>query len=162
MIRSNNGINFVGTNIELKKAFGEMDEKRINDFLRELGGEWISWKRNPPLASNMGGVKEQQIRSARRIILLSLMQLLSSKTSVVMPPPGTSQKEDMYCRKQQRRVQHLSDDFWTRWRKEVLGTFQTRQKWNQTKQNFEVGDIVLVRDDAAQKKLPMENTENVQ
>ena len=42
MIRSNNGINFVGANIELKKAFGEMDEKRINDFLRELGGEWIS------------------------------------------------------------------------------------------------------------------------
>ena len=59
MIRSDSGTNFVGASIELKKAFGEMDEKRINDFLMELGGEWISWKRNPPMASNMGGVWER-------------------------------------------------------------------------------------------------------
>ena len=32
MIRSDNGTNFVGASIELKKAIGEMDEKRINDF----------------------------------------------------------------------------------------------------------------------------------
>ena len=59
MIRSDNGANFVGASTELKKAFGEMDEKRINDFFMELGGEWISWKRNPPVASNMGGVWER-------------------------------------------------------------------------------------------------------
>ena len=59
MIRSDNGANFVGASIQLKKALGEMDEKRINDFLMELGGEWISWKRNPPMASNMGGVWER-------------------------------------------------------------------------------------------------------
>ena len=56
MIRSDNGTKFVGPSIELKKAFGEMDEKRVNDFLMESGGEWISWKRNLPVASNMGGV----------------------------------------------------------------------------------------------------------
>ena len=154
-----------------------MDEKRISDFLMELGGEWISWKCNPPMASNMGGVWERQIRSARSIlsamlrnhgeslndeslrtllvevegiinsllitcesigdvnsiIPLSPMQLLSSKIRVLMPPPGTFQKEDMYCKKQWRRVQHLSNEFWTRWRKEVFATLQTRQKWNQTK-----------------------------
>ena len=33
MIRSDNGTNFVGASIELKKAIDEMDEKRINDFL---------------------------------------------------------------------------------------------------------------------------------
>ena len=64
MIRSDNGTKFVGASIELKKTFGEMDEKRINDFLMELVGEWISWKCNPPIASNMGGVSEWQIRSA--------------------------------------------------------------------------------------------------
>ena len=191
MIRSDNGTNFVGASTELKKAFGEMDEKRINDFFMELGGEWISWKRNPLVASNMGGVLEWQIRSARSIlsvmlrnhgeslsdeslcallvevegiinsrpitcesigdvnsiIPLSPKQLLSSKTRVVIPPPGTFQKEDMYCRKQWRRVQDLSNELWTRWRKEVFATLQTRQKRNQTKRNFEVGDIVLVRDD---------------
>ena len=61
MIRSDNGTNFVGGSIELKNVFGDMDEKRINDFLMELGGEWISWKRNSPMASNMGGVRERQI-----------------------------------------------------------------------------------------------------
>ena len=191
MIRSDNGTNFVGASTELKKAFGEMDEKRINDFFMELGGEWKSSKRNPPVASNLGGVLEWQIRSARSIlsvmlrnhdeslsdeslcallvevegiinsrpitcesigdvnsiIPLSPMQLLSSKTRVVIPPPGTFQKEDMYCRKQWRRVQDLSNELWTRWRKEVFATLQTRQKRNQPKRNFEVGDIVLVRDD---------------
>ena len=61
MIRSDNGTNFVGASIELRKAFGEIHEKRINDFLMELGGEWISWKHNRPMASNMGGVWEWQI-----------------------------------------------------------------------------------------------------
>ena len=166
MIRSDNGTNFVGASIEQKKAFGEIDEKRTNDFLMELGEEWKSWKRNPPMVSNMRGVWERQIRSARsicsamlgnhgeslsgellrtllvkvegiinsrpincesivdvsRIIPLSPMQLLHSKTRVAMPPPGTFQKENMYCRKQWQRVQRLSNEFWTRWRKEVFAT----------------------------------------
>ena len=122
------------------------------------------------MASNMGGVWEWQIRSARSflsamlrnhgesfsdeslctllgevegitnsrpitcesignvnsIIPLSPVQLLSSKTRVFMPPPGTFQKEDMYCRKQWRHAQHLSNKFWTRWKKDVFATLQTR------------------------------------
>ena len=73
------------------------------------------------------------------------MQLPSSKTRVVMPPPATLQKKDMYYKKQWQCVQHLSIGFWTQWRKQHLFvTLHTGQKWNQTKQNFEVGDIVLV------------------
>ena len=68
MIRSENGTKYVGASIELKKTFGEMDEKSINDFLMELVGEWMSWKCNPPMASNMGGVWERQIRSAGSIL----------------------------------------------------------------------------------------------
>ena len=45
-----------------------MDKKKINDFLMELGEEWLIWKHNPLNASNMGGVWEQQIRSARSIL----------------------------------------------------------------------------------------------
>ena len=33
-----------------------MDEKSINDFLMEMGGEWISWEHNLHMASNMEGV----------------------------------------------------------------------------------------------------------
>ena len=68
MIRSDNGANFVGASVELICAFQEMDHKKIGDFLEENCGDWMVWKRNPPNASNMGGVWERQIRSARSIL----------------------------------------------------------------------------------------------
>ena len=68
MICTDNGSNFVGANIELRKPFNEMNHAKINNFLMELGGEWITWRRNPPMASNMGGVWECQIRSACNIL----------------------------------------------------------------------------------------------
>ena len=68
LIRSDNGTNFVGASAELTKAFTEMNHQKINQFMQDNGGEWMSWKRNPPAASNMGGVWERQIRSARRIL----------------------------------------------------------------------------------------------
>ena len=37
----------------------------------------------------------------------------------------------------------------------TLVTLHTGQKWNQTKQNFEVGDIVLVCKNVIQNKWPM-------
>ena len=55
----------------------------------------------------------ESIGDVNSIIPLSSMQLLSSKTRVVMPPPVTFQTECMYCRKQWRRVQHLTNEFWT-------------------------------------------------
>ena len=83
------------------------------------------------------------------------MQLLSMKTKIVTPSPGMFQKEDMYCRKYWRWVQHICNEFWTRWKKEVFATLQSPQKWNCPKLNFQVGDIVLVRDDLMRNKWPM-------
>ena len=68
MIRSDNGTNFVDASAELIGAFQEMNHKKIGDFLEETDGDWMVLKRNPPLASNMGGVWERQIRSARSIL----------------------------------------------------------------------------------------------
>ena len=39
MIRTDNGRNFVGANIELRKGFNEMNHTKINNFLIDLGGE---------------------------------------------------------------------------------------------------------------------------
>ena len=190
-IRSDNGTNFVGADNELQRAFMEMDQQKITDFLAENGCDWIQWQRNPPTASHMGGVWERQIRSVREILQsllknnghilndeslhtllleaeaivnsrpltvenvndpdsapLSPSQLLTMKAKIVLPPPGVFQKEDLYSRKRWRRVQHLSNEFWQRWRKEFLTALQGRQKWNTVKRNFKVGDIVLLRDDA--------------
>ena len=63
---------------------------------------------------------------------------------MVMPSPGIFQKEDLYCRKQWRCVQHMCDEFWSRWRKEFYATLQARQK---VRRNFPVRDIGLVCDD---------------
>ena len=78
IIRSDNGSNFIGASTELKRAFSEMDKKKINDFLMELGGEWLIWNHNPPTASNMRGVWEWQIRSARSILAALLKQHVES------------------------------------------------------------------------------------
>ena len=67
-IRSDNGSNFVGAEQELTKAFNEMDHSKIQSFLQSNDADWITWKRNPPAASHMGGVWERQIRSARGIL----------------------------------------------------------------------------------------------
>ena len=67
-IWSDNGTNFVGAKNELQRAFKEMKHDKIKSFLQENGADWILWHNNPPGASNMGGVWERQIRSARIIL----------------------------------------------------------------------------------------------
>ena len=176
-----------------------MDHIKTYNFLKENGGEWMIWKRNPPLSSNMEGVWERQIRSARAILNsllkthgsslsdeslqtllveveaiinsrplttdvlsdvtslapLSPVNLLTMKSKAVMPPPGHFTSPDRYCRKHWRRIQHLSNEFWNRWRKEVLLTLQNRGKWNKQQRNCKVGDVVLLKEDADRNQWPM-------
>ena len=194
-IRSDNGSNFVGASAELQKAFEEMNQEQIENFMKENGGEWMRWKRNPPSASNMGGVWECQIRSTRNILAsilkthgaslndeslqtllveveaiinsrplttdllnhvdslipLSPINLLTMKSKVVMPPPGAFSPPDVYSRKHWRRVQHISNEFWSRWRKEVLVILQNRQKWNTVKRNCKIGDVVLLKETSTER-----------
>ncbi|XP_072175534.1 uncharacterized protein [Diadema setosum] len=72
--------------------------------------------------------------------------LLTMKAKVVLPPQGKFQRADLYARKWWRRVQHLTNEFWTRWRKEYLTDLQTRQKWTRPKKNLRVGDIVICKE----------------
>ena len=199
-IYSDNGGNFIGADRELKRAFMEMDDKKISSFLQKQGCDWIKWHNNPPFASHMGGVWERQIRSARAILTslvkthgqslddeslgtlitevegilnsrpltvdtlsdpasykpLSPMNILTMKSKVVAPPPGIFQQSDVYCRKRWRRVQHIANEFWARWKKEYLQSLQERQKWDTRRINFDVDDIVLVKQiDTARNQWPM-------
>ena len=72
--------------------------------------------------------------------------LLTMKTKVVLPPPGVFKSADKYSRKRWRRVQHLANEFWSRWKKEFLLTLQQRQKWSKDRRNIQVGDIVILGD----------------
>ena len=73
--------------------------------------------------------------------------ILTMKTKPVLPPPGIFQREDLYLRKRWRRVQHLSCEFWTRWKREFLHSLQERSKWTKPRRNMQVGDVVIVQDD---------------
>jgi hypothetical protein len=43
-------------------------------------------------------------------------------------------------------IQRISQDFWRRWNAEYLNTLQQRVKWNQPSPQFQVGQLVLIKD----------------
>jgi hypothetical protein len=83
--------------------------------------------------------------------ILTPNHLLTLKSKAVLPPPGVFQRNDIYCRKRWRTVQHLANEFWNKWRKEYLFNLQSRQKWTKKQRNFTIGDIVLLKDENASR-----------
>ena len=81
---------------------------------------------------------------------------LTMKSKVVMPPPGKFLRPDLYCRRRWRWVQHITNEFCSRWRKEYLQSLHERQKSNTRRRNFVIGDIVLLKTmDVSRNKRPM-------
>ena len=53
-------------------------------------------------------------------------------------------------------VQHLADEFWTRWSSDYLQNLQKRQKWESGGVTFSVGDIVLMKEsDLSRNRWPL-------
>ena len=75
------------------------------------------------------------------------------KSKVILPPPGKFMVGDLYSRKHWRRVQHLTNEFWCRWKKEFLHSMQERQKWYRPQRNLKKGDIVIVKDNDTPRNL---------
>ena len=78
---------------------------------------------------------------------LSPSQFLTIKTKVVLLLPGKFQRADVYMRRRWRRVQHLCNQFWSRWKEEYLSTLQQRPKWCQEKRNRKIDDFLLIKDE---------------
>ena len=74
--------------------------------------------------------------------------LLTMKSKIVLPPPGHFQREDLYCRKQWKRVQYLTNEFWSRWKQEFLQNLQLRHKWVHPQRNLQVNDVVISKKDS--------------
>ncbi|XP_071485997.1 uncharacterized protein [Diadema antillarum] len=74
--------------------------------------------------------------------------VLTMKSGLVLPPPGQFVKEDLYLRKRWRRVQHLVNLFWARWKKEYLHTLQARKTSSQPQPNIEANDIVILQNES--------------
>ena len=51
-------------------------------------------------------------------------------------------------RKRWKMVQLLANNFWKRYQHEYLSELQVRQKWNNTKNNMQPGDVVLLLDES--------------
>lgn len=73
--------------------------------------------------------------------------LLHLKSNILLPPPGDFDEVDGYSRKQWRRVQHLANIFWKKWRHGYLQSLQNRQKWISGRPGVDVGDVVIVMND---------------
>ncbi|XP_046701027.1 uncharacterized protein LOC124382803 [Silurus meridionalis] len=80
--------------------------------------------------------------------ILTPAALLTQKTSSVPAPAGEFGVTDLY-KSQWRQVQHLSNTFWDRWRKQFLPTLQARKKWQSTQPNIQPGSVVLLKDSQA-------------
>ena len=53
-------------------------------------------------------------------------------------------------------MQHLSIEFWVRWKKEYVSSLQKRSKWSSSHRNLACGDIVLISDqNESRNKWPM-------
>ena len=54
------------------------------------------------------------------------------------------------------RVQHIANEFLSRWGKEYLKSLQSRTKWQGRKRNFSASDVVLVlQDESVRNQWPM-------
>ncbi|XP_024118967.1 uncharacterized protein LOC112140289 [Oryzias melastigma] len=86
--------------------------------------------------------------------------ILLTQKSGVSPPLADFSEKDMFT-KQWRQVQALANQFWTRWRKEYLPCLQGRQKWTTLRKDLKVGDVVLLKDKAAERNhWPMARIKN--
>ena len=97
----------------------------------------------------------ETINDVTSLIPFSPINLLTMKSKTVMPRPGAFSFLDKYCRKHWRRVQHICNEFWNRWRKEVLLSLKSRTKWNIPTRNCKVGDKVLLKNEAECDQWPM-------
>ena len=84
---------------------------------------------------------------------LTPSHLLTTKSAVVLPPPGKFQRNDIYMRRRWRRVQYLTNLFWSRWKKEYLVSLQERVKWQQPKRYLTEGDIVILREENVRRNV---------
>lgn len=84
-MRSDNGGNFTRGEKQLREAVTEFNQGRIHEFLLAKGVEWIF---NPPAGSHFGGVWEQCIRTARKVMKALRKELASRKD-----PRGVSKPE---------------------------------------------------------------------
>ena len=117
--------------------------RAILGLLLKTHGECLDDESLLTVITEMEGILNSSLQSTS-LQPLSPVNILTMKSKVVSPPPGEFSKPDIYSRKRWRRIQHIANEFWSRWKKEYLQSLQERQKWEGKRRNFKIGDIVVV------------------
>ncbi|XP_028425847.1 uncharacterized protein LOC114549652 [Perca flavescens] len=120
----------------LSKSAGRLDDASLRTFFYEA----MSIVNSRPLTTD-------SINDPKSLEPLTPNHLLTMKSSVPLPPPGKFVAEDVYAKKRWRRVQYLTEQFWSRWKKEYLTNIILRQRWHSARRNVQIGDIVIVKED---------------
>ena len=120
----------------LDQCGSQLNEESLQTFMTEVEA-----------VVNSRPLTVENITSPDALEPLTPNHLLTGKSRVVLPPPGEFQHADLYLRKRWRRVQHLANEFWARWKKEFLQTLQLRQKWMRPRRNLQQGDVVIISND---------------
>lgn len=120
----------------LSQSSGRLDDASLRTFFYEA----MSIINSRPLTTDT-------INDPKGLEPLTPNHLLTMKSSVPLPPPGKFAPEDLYAKKRWRRVQYLTEQFWSRWRKEYLANITLRQRWRTPRRNVKIGDIVIVKEE---------------
>ena len=59
---------------------------------------------------------------------LASINILTMKSKVILPLPEVFEVLDIFSKRRWRRVQHIANEFWARWKKKFLCQLQFRQK----------------------------------
>ncbi|KAM4807850.1 uncharacterized protein WCC33_000269 [Rhinophrynus dorsalis] len=82
--------------------------------------------------------------------ILTPATLLTQKPGSIPIPPENFKSGNL-CYDLWRRVQHLANCFWNCWKMEYLSTLQGRRKWQRLNPNIKIGDLVLLKDQQAER-----------
>ncbi|XP_067949851.1 uncharacterized protein [Watersipora subatra] len=80
-------------------------------------------------------------------IVITPNHLITMKPRQAPLLPGEFDKQEIYGRKQWRKVQMFAEEFWTEWKAGYIANITKRQKWTQVKWQIQAGDLVLIVDD---------------
>ncbi|XP_059839468.1 uncharacterized protein LOC132401354 [Hypanus sabinus] len=69
------------------------------------------------------------------------------ESPALQTPSGKFMAEDLYARKRWHRVQYLTEQFWSRWKKEYPANITLRQRWHSSRRNVKIGDSVIVKEE---------------
>ncbi|XP_071830327.1 uncharacterized protein [Apostichopus japonicus] len=77
--------------------------------------------------------------------VLTPAMLLTQKVDATSAPAGNFDTPALH-KKHWKQVQCLAENFWKRWRRDYLSSFQERKKWVDRRPNLKIGNVVLLKD----------------